>query len=56
MKKLTKSPLRYLFCVCLLSLADTVFAQPLLETGGQKMPDEWIDKDTKHRVIKLSQR
>ena len=54
MKKLTKSPLRYLFCVCLLSLADTVFAQPLLETGGQKMPDEWIDKDTKHRVVKLT--
>ncbi|MEQ1796467.1 MAG: oligogalacturonate lyase family protein [Lacibacter sp.] len=54
MKKLTKSPLRYLFCVCLLSLADTVFAQPLLETGGQKMPDEWIDKDTKHRIVKLT--
>lgn len=34
----------------LLSLA----AQPVLETGGQKMPDEWIDKDTHHRVKKLS--
>jgi oligogalacturonide lyase len=25
-----------------------------METGGQKMPDEWIDKDTKHKVIRLS--
>ncbi len=54
MKKLTKSPLHYLFCVCLLSFAHTIKAQPLLETGGQKMPDEWIDKDTKHRVVKLT--
>jgi oligogalacturonide lyase len=30
------------------------FAQPILETGGQKMPAEWIDKDTKHKVVKLS--
>jgi oligogalacturonide lyase len=30
------------------------FAQPVLETGGQKMPDEWIDKDTKHKVVKLT--
>ena len=28
-------------------------AQPILETGGGKMPDEWIDKDTKHRVVRL---
>ena len=28
-------------------------AQPILETGGAKMPDEWIDKDTKHRVVRL---
>jgi oligogalacturonide lyase len=25
-----------------------------METGGRKMPDEWIDKDTKHRVVKLT--
>lgn len=31
-----------------------VSAQPEMETGGQKMPDEWIDKDTRHRVIKLT--
>ncbi len=29
-------------------------AQPVLETGGKKMPDEWIDRDTKHRVKKLT--
>ncbi len=31
-----------------------IFAQPVMETGGQKMPAEWIDKDTKHKVVKLS--
>ncbi|MBC7946302.1 MAG: hypothetical protein H7Y42_00370 [Chitinophagaceae bacterium] len=31
-----------------------IFAQPVMETGGQKMPDEWIDKDTKRKVIRLS--
>jgi len=29
-------------------------AQVLMETGGQKMPDEWIDKDTKHKIVKLT--
>jgi oligogalacturonide lyase len=31
-----------------------LIAQPILETGGKKMPDEWIDKDTHHKVIKLT--
>ncbi len=31
-----------------------VSAQPVLETGGQKMPGEWIDKDTHHKVVRLS--
>lgn len=31
-------------------------AQPKMKTGGQKMPDEWIDKDTGHKVIKLTRR
>jgi oligogalacturonide lyase len=31
-----------------------VHAQQLLETGGKKMPNEWIDKDTRHKVIKLT--
>lgn len=30
-------------------------AQQVLETGGQKpMPAEWIDKDTHHRVVRLT--
>jgi oligogalacturonide lyase len=32
----------------------TSAGQELMETGGQKMPNEWIDKDTKHKVIRLS--
>src|SRR4030095_5233637 len=31
-----------------------VHAQPVMETGGQTMPNEWIDKDTHHKVIKLT--
>ena len=31
-------------------------AQPLLETGGKPMPDEWIDKDTHHKIIKLTRK
>jgi oligogalacturonide lyase len=47
MKKITSS---LLFLLLFISAG----AQPVLETGGQKMPDEWIDKDTKHKVIKLT--
>jgi oligogalacturonide lyase len=32
-----------------------VEAQPLLETGGKQMPDEWIDASTHHRVIRLTE-
>src|SRR5437868_6096527 len=48
--------LRLLICtVVMLSLySRPLFAQPVMETGGQKMPDEWIDKDTKHKVVRLS--
>lgn len=38
----------------LLLVSQPIFAQPVMETGGQAMPDEWIDKDTKHRVVKLT--
>jgi len=31
-------------------------AQPVMETGGQKMPDQWIDKTTGHKIIKLTRR
>ncbi|MEO6330318.1 MAG: oligogalacturonate lyase family protein [Ginsengibacter sp.] len=46
------------FSICLLTLCffliQPAFTQKVLETGGKKMPDEWIDKDTKHKVVKLS--
>jgi oligogalacturonide lyase len=29
---------------------------PVMETGGKAMPDEWIDKDTGHKVIRLVRR
>jgi len=29
-------------------------AQPVMETGGKPMPNEWIDKDTHHKVVKLT--
>lgn len=29
---------------------------PTMETGGQKMPYVWIDKDTGHKVMKLTRR
>lgn len=31
-------------------------AQKVLETGGQKMPDEWIDKSTHHKVVNLTRK
>src|SRR5215208_7186603 len=37
-----------------LLLSFSAIAQPVLETGGQKMPNEWIDKDTRHKVVKLT--
>jgi oligogalacturonide lyase len=43
------------FLSCIFSVT-TIEAQQVLETGGHKMPDEWIDKDTRHKVIKLTRR
>ena len=31
-------------------------AQTKMETGGQKMPNEWIDGSTGHKIIKLTKR
>ena len=30
------------------------FSQEVLETGGKKMPVEWIDRDTKHKLVRLT--
>jgi len=52
-------PLKTPFAGCLLILIFTClsfsgFAQTVMETGGQKMPDEWIDKSTGHKIIRLT--
>jgi oligogalacturonide lyase len=39
--------------VSLLSVTN-VTAQELMETGGKEMPNEWIDKDTHHKVVKIT--
>ncbi len=38
-----------LFFACI----QLVQAQLVMKTGGTKMPDEWIDQDTGHKVVKL---
>ncbi|MEO8403688.1 MAG: oligogalacturonate lyase family protein [Chitinophagaceae bacterium] len=46
---------KVLFCF-LLAFCINHFAisQTLMETGGQKMPNEWIDKDTHHKLVRLT--
>jgi oligogalacturonide lyase len=39
----------------LLSGMQQINAQPVMETGGQKMPAVWIDQDTHHKVMRLSE-
>ena len=47
--------MKFLLTLALLFSASLVLhAQPIMETGGQKMPNEWIDKDTRHKVIRLT--
>ncbi len=43
-----------LIFLCLFFSRKIAYAQPQMETGGQKMPDEWIDKDTHHKVVRLT--
>lgn len=45
------APLNLLAAVLLLSVTSS--AQQVLETG-KDMPDEWIDKDTHHKVVRLT--
>lgn len=53
-----KNPQIYLWrlaiAFCSAASLQSVSAQPVLETGGKAMPDEWIDQDTRHRVVKLT--
>jgi oligogalacturonide lyase len=53
MKRLTSL---ILFAFILLLVRIPLFSQEVNETGGKKMPDQWIDQDTKHRVIRISRK
>lgn len=49
----------FLVLVLVVNIATKASAQaslPVMETGGQPMPDVWIDKDTGHKVMKLTRR
>ncbi len=43
----------FLLLACMAGLLQ-MNAQPLLETGAQQMPSSRIDKDTHHRVMRLT--
>jgi oligogalacturonide lyase len=46
----------FLMTCCILAQV-IVNAQPLMATGPKKsMPDEWIDQDTHHKIVKLSRK
>ena len=49
-----RKPLSFLLLCAVYTI--NIFAQPVLETGGKKMPEEWIDKDTRHKVVRLSRK
>ena len=52
---LMKMGIHFLVLSCLIVLISMpVCAQEVLETGGRIMPNEWIDKATGHRIIKLT--
>src|SRR6187549_2729047 len=41
---------------CFILLFYFTNAQPRMETGGKKMPNEWIDESTGHKIVKLTRR
>ena len=45
---------KWFLTVLVLLTSFQLTAQPIMETGGQKMPDEWIDKSTGHKIRKLT--
>ncbi|HEX6847576.1 MAG TPA: hypothetical protein VF144_11395, partial [Chitinophagaceae bacterium] len=56
MKALIFIPRLLLLFSILICITPGVFAQTSMETGGQKMPNEWIDNSTGHKIIKLTRR
>src|ERR1700742_709674 len=50
-------PSSLIFSAVLLLFRTFAMAQPLDQTGPQKaMPDQWIDQDTHHKVVRLSRK
>jgi len=45
---------RFLLACFIICICTCLSAQPVLETGSKPMPNEWIDKNTHHKIIKLS--
>lgn len=45
-----------LLVIILSGMHSSVIGQPVMETGGQKMPGEWIDKDTHHKLVRLTRK
>ncbi len=54
MKSKNFSPIISLLVIVFSSVNMSLNAQPVMETGGQKMPDEWIDKSTGHKIVRLT--
>lgn len=51
-----KMNFKFVWAIILFSIINPLKAQPLMQTGGKKMPVEWIDKDTHHKIIRLTRR
>jgi oligogalacturonide lyase len=56
MKKSVSFFPKYILAGAVSLLLQSATAQPAMQTGGQKMPEEWIDKSTGHKIIKLTRR
>ncbi|MDP4271492.1 MAG: oligogalacturonate lyase family protein [Bacteroidota bacterium] len=53
---MNKNAFLRLLLLALISSPVNLAAQTVMQTGGHKMPNAWIDKDTHHKVIRLTQR
>ncbi len=56
MMKTTAKTLFTVFILLSIVVMDEASAQPVLATGGKPMPDEWVDQDTNHRIIRLTRK
>jgi oligogalacturonide lyase len=56
MKKIKRLAPAFALVVVYVTGTTSLYAQPLMETGPQKMPDTWIDKDTHHRIVRLTRK